>query len=133
MKKIDVYEIDSHGQMDKDMDRLVRKKRFLSLPAQIKDLAESLQNGDFQGEFLARYYEPVECEVYKLRLPNPDANVGKVGGYRLIYVVATENRIVILLTIYYKKEQESISDTYIKGLIAGYFLDSAPYDEDESE
>ena len=33
MKKIDVYEIDQHKQMDKDVARFVRKKKFLSLPA----------------------------------------------------------------------------------------------------
>ena len=49
----------------------------------------------------------------------------------LFYIVITESRIVVLLTIYYKKEDEVLTDAYIDGLIAGYFLDEINEDEEE--
>ena len=130
MKKIDVYEIDQHSQMDEDVSRFVRKKKFLSLPAQLKALEGSLSEGDFPGELISRRKKPVPHEIYKLRLPNPDTKVGKSSGYRVFYVVVMEQRIVVFLTIYYKKEDEAVTDAYVEGLINGYFLDALPYEDD---
>ena len=41
-------------------------------------------------------------------------------------MVVTENKIIVLLTIYYKKEDATVSEVYINGLIDGYFLKSSP-------
>ena len=131
MKEIEYYvtEID---EFQKQAQRLTKKKRFKHLPGQIKELREEqLINGDFQGDLIRHSDNPTPYDVYKLRLPNPDTNVGKSNGYRIIYVVVTEHRIVVLLAIYYKKEQESLSDLYIDGLIDGYFFDSVPFDDED--
>jgi hypothetical protein len=48
-------------------------------------------------------------------------------------MVRTEQKIVVLLTIYYKKEDETATDTYIAGLIDGYFLNSMPEESGEGE
>ena len=105
---------------------MVRKKRFLSLPAQIKDLTEKFSRGEFEGDRITHSDFPTPHDVYKLRLPNPDAGVGKSNGYRVIYTVVTEFKLVVFLTIYYKKEDEAVSDAYVNGLIDGYFLHSLP-------
>jgi len=67
--------------------------------------------------------------VFKIRLPNNDTNVGKSNGYRIIYLARHDNRTVAFLFIYYKKEQESIADTYVSALVEGYFLHSLPEEE----
>ena len=123
---VELFEIEETADFRKDVKRLVKKKRFFSLPDQIKDLKEKLEQGKFEGDRMTHRDEPTPYDVYKLRLPNPDANVGKSDGYRIIYMVVTENRIVVLLTMYYKKEDASVPDMYIRGLIDGYFLHTLP-------
>ena len=44
----------------------------------------------------------------------------------VIYMVRTENKIVILITMYYKKEEAVVSDEYVDGLIEGYFINLLP-------
>ena len=125
----DEYKVGRFAEFDRHAKRFVKKKKFLSLPDQIEGIIEQFESGNFDGDLISRSELPLPHDVYKLRLPNPDANAGKSDGYRVIYLVVTENKIVILLTIYYKKEQESVTDTYIKWLIDGYFLGALPYDE----
>jgi len=42
MKEIDAYVVTQVEQMNKDLNRLVRKKKFYTLPHQIKKLKEEL-------------------------------------------------------------------------------------------
>ena len=44
-----------------------------------------------------------------------------------------EERSIALLSIYYKKEQEDASETYIRGLIDGYFMNIIPIPLEEDE
>ena len=124
MDDIEIYEIEQEIDFEKNFFRFLKKKQFHSLPDQIKDLKKKLQRGEFEGDKISHKDNPLPHDVYKLRLPNPDTGVGKSNGYRVIYLVVMESKIVVLLTIYYKKEQETVSDTYINGLIDGYFLHS---------
>ena len=129
MKPIECYEIELHHDFDKQVRRLAHKKKFYSLPSQVDDLIEKFEKGDFEGILISHSDTPANYDVYKLRMPNPDAKAGKADGYRVIYLVVTDEKIVVLLTIYYKKEQADITDTYIKWLIDGYFLGALPYDD----
>ena len=131
-KKIEYYEVEREPEFSKGVRWLAKKKRFVSLPGQLLGLEADLSKGSFPGDLISRREAPVLHEVYKLRLPNPDTNVGKSNGYRIIYIVVTERKVVVLLTIYYKKEDETVTDTFIDGLIAGYFLDDVPYDDEET-
>jgi len=45
--------------------------------------------------------------------------------------MVTESRIIVLLTVYYKKEDETVTDAYIDGLIAGFFQDVIPYEDED--
>jgi mRNA-degrading endonuclease RelE of RelBE toxin-antitoxin system len=128
--QIDFYEIQPLDEFTKRVERLSRKKNFKTLPKQVRELFKSFSKGEFDGELLKSVEEPIAHDVYKLRLPNPDANVGKSGGYRVIYMVVTAVRIVVFLTIYYKKEEVDVSDKYINGLIDGCILDLIPENEE---
>jgi len=131
MDNIIIYEVDQTDDFNKNARRLTKKKGFRSLPGQILDLEEQLAKGEFPGVLIRSVEGSKPYEVYKLRLPNPDANVGKSGGYRVYYLVVVERKVVMLLTIYYKKEDETVSDAYIDGLIDGVFIDSVPYEDYE--
>ena len=132
-KPIEYYEVERIDDFTKNVRRLAKKKRFVSLPKQALELEEQLSKGETPGTLISRREEPVAHDIYKLRLPNPDTNVGKSDGYRVYYFVVTEHRIVVLVTIYYKKEDEAVTDTFVNGLIAGYFLNALPYDEDDEQ
>ena len=128
-KQISFFEIDETEDFRNNVKRLTKKKKFLSLPMQIKELNANFERGEFEGDKLTHSEFPTPHDVYKLRLPNPDTGVGKSNGYRVIYMVVTENKIVVFLTIYYKKEDEDIADIYLYGLIDGYFLHSLPEED----
>ena len=86
-------------------------------------MIEELKEGRFSGTLLTREDKPIRYAVYKKRLPNPDANKGESGGYRAIYLVEHDNRYIAFLAIYYKAEQETVSDAYIGGLVDGILMD----------
>ena len=125
------YEVDRVAEFDRQMKTFVKKKKFFSLPGQIEELIEKFEKGEFNGDRIAHCDSPISYDIYKVRLPNPDADAGKSGGYRVLYLVVTEAKIVVLLTIFYKKELPDVTDTYIQWLIDGYFLGSLPQDEDD--
>jgi mRNA-degrading endonuclease RelE of RelBE toxin-antitoxin system len=127
------YKLETLVEFDKAVGRFVNKKKFQQLPEQLDELGEQLARGEFPGTFLGKYEEPFPHERYKLRLPNSDTKAGKSGGYRVLYIVVTENKIVVLIAIYYKKEQETLSDTYIDGLIDGMFFESSSGVDDETD
>lgn len=82
-----------------------------------------------EGNHIAHSDLPTPYDVYKVRLPNLDTNKGKSNGYRVVYIVITERKVVVLLTIYYKKEQATAPNNYINGLIDGYFLSMLPEED----
>ena len=126
MDVFEVYEVKPGADFEKNFMRFVKKKRFKTLPSQIKELSDKLKRGEFEGDKITHRDEPAQYDIYKLRLPNPDTGVGKSNGYRIIYMAVTETKIVVFLTIYYKKEDSTVSDVYINGLIDGYFLSLLP-------
>lgn len=97
-----IFEVEYLSEFDKKTAKFVRKKKFKTLPYQIEELVKQAERGEFEGDKLTHRDFPTPHDVYKLRLPNPDTNVGKSNGYRIIYMVLTETKIVVLLTIYYK-------------------------------
>ena len=133
MKKIEYYLMEHHIDFQKGVKRLTKKKRFVSLPWQVEELEKGLEKGNFPGTLHRRSNDPVPHEIYKMRLENPDAHVGKSNGYRIFYLVVTEQKIVAMLTIYYKKEDEAATDGYIDGLVSGFFLDTLPFDESDRD
>jgi mRNA-degrading endonuclease RelE of RelBE toxin-antitoxin system len=114
---IEIYEVESLPGFKKDIRRLVKKKKYNSLPSQVADLVSDLEKGVFSGTHIIHKDAPAKFDVYKLRLPNIDDNVGKSNGFRLIYTVITDTHHIFLITLYHKKEIGSVSDEYIEGVI----------------
>jgi mRNA-degrading endonuclease RelE of RelBE toxin-antitoxin system len=140
VKDVKIFKVDIGGDFPKQFRRLARKKKFGTLPDQIDEIIENFEKGNFTGDFdgeeILRTEGPTPYSIYKLRMPNPDADAGKSNGYRLIYLIVSGDNLVVLLAIYYKKEIAAVSDNYIKDLADGYFLsllpeeDNATWDED---
>jgi mRNA-degrading endonuclease RelE of RelBE toxin-antitoxin system len=112
-----LYEVEYYPDFEKGFKRYFKKKRFIHLPAQIRELVEELEHGQFSGSLLFREDEPEPYEVYKKRLPNPDANKGESHGYRVVYLARHQNKLVAMITIYYKGDKETVPDSYIRGWV----------------
>ena len=70
-----------------------------------------------QGELLGDPYDglglPSNEDIYKLRIPNPDAGKGLSGGFRVIYYVVRDIQYIDLLVIYSKLEIDNIAQSEI--------------------
>ena len=99
-----------------------RKKKYKKIVADIDTVAVKLQAGDLVGDKLAGFNLPEGTALYKVRIPNTSANVGKSNGFRLIYYLATADEIY-LLTIYSKKDDERIPNDAQIAMIVGNTLE----------
>jgi mRNA-degrading endonuclease RelE of RelBE toxin-antitoxin system len=125
---IEIYQVDIGAAFQKQYKLYFKKRKYYSLEKQIQSLITDFKDGifDSSADMLVRSQEPVEYEIYKMRMANPDAGEGKSGGYRIIYMVKTLNKVIALLTIYSKSDQDSITDREIELLVDGYFMSQLP-------
>ena len=91
------------------------KKRYRNIRKDIEPIIQQLGEGEVLGDRISG----VEAAVYKVRLRNRDIQKGKSAGYRLIYYLQLETKI-ILLTIYSKSDQSDISDKDIREILGDY-------------
>jgi len=120
--KIMPTEVSLAQQAEKDIKRL--KKKYPAVTSEVRKLVYQLEDDERPGDKVAG----VGYDVYKVRLPNPSAQRGKSGGFRVIYYVQLEDR-VILITIYSKTEQSDIAPDQIKQAVEDAARDDEPDDE----
>lgn len=100
-----------------DVKFYFKKKRYTKILNDIDKAVNELEVGNFIGDKLEGLNIPLNTAVYKVRLPNSSINVGKSGGFRLLYYVAIADKIY-LAKIYSKKDDNRIpSDAQIAELI----------------
>lgn len=68
-----------------DVKYYFKKKRYTKILDDIDKATIELQAGNFIGDKLEGIPFPANTAVYKVRLPNSSINVGKSGGFRLLY------------------------------------------------
>ena len=90
-----------------DVKYYTKKKKFKKLVEDLRNVLSELENGNLVGDKLSGFNLPEGAALYKVRIANTSANVGKSNGFRLIYYLAIEDEIY-LLTIYSKKDDERI-------------------------
>ena len=95
----------------KDLKRL--RKRYPRIQQAIQPLIDQLIDGETPGDQI----QSTGYTVYKVRLPNRDAQRGKRGGYRVIYYIRTTKHVV-LLTIYSKSDRSDTSVDDIQAIIS---------------
>ena len=94
----------------KDVKRL--RKRYPRIQQDIQPLIDQLEAGETPGDQV----QGTGYTVYKVRLPNRDAQRGKSGGYRVIYYIQTLKQIM-LLSVYAKSDRSNISTGELQGII----------------
>lgn len=97
----------------KDLKTLA--KRYRSVRSDLQPLIEQLQAGELPGDRVAG----VGAVLFKVRLKNSNLQKGKSAGYRVIYYLRAQDRIV-LMTIYSKSDREDVSSFELKAVLAEY-------------
>ena len=90
-------------------------KKYRNVRDDLQPLIDRLASGETPGDQI----QHVKRTVYKVRIPNRDAQKGKSGGYRVIYYVKTSARVV-LLAIYSKSEQTDVPTDEILKMIEAF-------------
>lgn len=107
-------EIISTPEFDKEYKRL--KKKYRTLPDDLANLEQELIKNPNLGIDLGHNFR-------KVRMAIKTKNKGKSGGARVItysLVVSIIDEVIVLVTIYDKGEEQSISDTKIKRIIKNF-------------
>lgn len=105
------YEIFTIPAFDKAAKRL--KKKYRRIKNDLELLMETLQNNPFAGVAIPGFSH----RVWKIRLASSDMQVGKRGGYRVIYAIDLEEGGCYLLTIYPKPDKADVSAAELEQLL----------------
>ena len=103
------FNIIASDNFKKEAKRLTKKYR--SLKTELEILGHELSEKPTLGT-------PLGNDVYKIRLAVSSKGKGKSGGARVISYVQLDDETVLLLSIYNKGENESISDKEIQKLLS---------------
>jgi len=94
-----------------------QSKKHRSLPADISILETSLSY-KIRGNYLFSLETNfIKWDVYKIRLLCKSLGKGKRSGYRVIFMVNDEERLVLLITLYYKGDTGNLTDDQIQKII----------------
>jgi len=96
------YEILPTRRFQKDVKTLAKKYRKIKQDLMV--LQALLKNNPEQADAIPGLKE----KIYKIRLQNSDLVSGKRGGYRIVYFLDREEKVVHLLSMYVKGEKETI-------------------------
>ena len=88
-------------------------KRYRSVRQDLEPLVRRIAWGETPGDRV----QGVGAVVYKARVANSDARRGTSGGYRVLYYVPLQDRVV-LLTVYSKSDQGDVSADALRRIIA---------------
>jgi mRNA-degrading endonuclease RelE of RelBE toxin-antitoxin system len=93
-------------------------KRYPNLQADLQDVTQELEVGNFQGDRLSGIGD--DYAVLKVRVRNSNVKKGKRGGYRVIYQVESPVS-VLMLAIYSKSDTEDISAAEIRQILKRFY------------
>ena len=80
-------------------------------------MTDELEQGNLVGDRLEGLNLPANTAAYKVRVANSSTNVGKSGGFIVLYYVAIADEIY-LVTVYSKKDDIRVpSDKQVELLI----------------
>ncbi len=105
------YEVSTIPAFDKAVKRL--KKKYRRIKVDLERLVKTLKANPFAGMAIPGFGH----QVWKIRLGSIDMQVGKRGGYRVIYAVDREEQACYLLYIYPKPEKTDMSTRELEDLL----------------
>jgi mRNA-degrading endonuclease RelE of RelBE toxin-antitoxin system len=115
------YSILTTPKFDKDIKAY--HKKFKNVADDVKEITDELKNGNLIGNIIPNLeMKDNENNVVKVRIANSNTHSGKSNGYRLIYYAVKTDGTIYLLTMYYKKDKENISNKEIQELILKYCI-----------
>lgn len=121
---IEIYEIKPTNQFNSDIKYYIKKKKFTLILKDIEPILNDLEKGIFKGVIIKELKLDVDNRTYKVRVANSNTKKGESNGYRLIYYVQENDKLVFLLTLYYKKDDNKIpSDREIAGLVSNILIE----------
>ena len=100
-------------QFTKDVKKLYKK--YKQLPHDLEQLAKELNQDPKSGIDLG-------ANCFKIRLANSSIPTGKSGGFRVVYYYYDGEDNLYLMTMFSKRDRESISDEAILELLKRYGL-----------
>jgi mRNA-degrading endonuclease RelE of RelBE toxin-antitoxin system len=103
-------EVSYTSEFKRNIRRL--SKKYRRIKSDVQGFIDLLTQGETPGDRISG----VQFEVYKVRIRNSDTTKGKSGGYRIIYLKASNDSIV-LVTVYSKTEQDDITPDEIREII----------------
>lgn len=71
-------------KIDEDIDYYIRKKKYRKIIDDIASILPDLEAGNLVSDKLSGFNLPEGAALYKVRIANTSANVGKSNGFRLI-------------------------------------------------
>lgn len=101
------------------------KRSYPAVTNEVRKLIARLERDERPGDKISG----ARSNLWKARLPNPSAQRGKRGGFRVVYYLLLSNR-VILVTIYSKSRQADISPAKLRQLLDA--IDASEYNTDVS-
>ena len=106
---------------DQDVRDYIKKKKYRHIEDDLyDDIFKCLINDILIGDEIKGFNLSQSEHVYKARAKNTSVNVGKTNGFRLIYLYSESLSKIYLLTVYSKKDHETISKAEIKRIIKTY-------------
>jgi mRNA-degrading endonuclease RelE of RelBE toxin-antitoxin system len=102
------YKVRTIPHFEKALKRLAKK--YPSLKVDFVALLDSLEQDPEQGT-------PLGNHCFKIRLAIASKGKGKSGGARVIIHVVVTDKVVFLLDIYDKSEQDSVSEKELAALL----------------
>ncbi len=122
-KKIEEFEIISTEKFERDLKYYAGKKKYFHITKDVETVTEQLSQGNLVGDKIPNLKIEAGGHAYKVRAANTDTKAGKANGYRIIYYVVMDDKVVYLLTIYSKKDDDKVlSNRESVELIAKYCL-----------
>jgi mRNA-degrading endonuclease RelE of RelBE toxin-antitoxin system len=106
-------EIDPSPNFIRDLRDL--SKSYRHIKSDLQPLIDQLLQGETPGDRI----KGVKSIVYKVRLKNSDVQKGKSGGYRALYYLKSQDKI-LLVTIYSKSDRTDIDAATIIDIITQY-------------
>lgn len=103
------YRIEYSQKFKKQLKQLC--KRYPHCGKKVSEYIEKLEMGEILGEPYDGLGLPPNEDIYKMRIPNPDARKGTRGGFRIIYYVIRDNKYIDLLVIYSKLEVDNVTQS----------------------
>jgi mRNA-degrading endonuclease RelE of RelBE toxin-antitoxin system len=103
------FEVSTSLNFDREIKQLAKK--YPSIKDDLSELIKSLKNTPIQGDNLGK-------DCYKVRMKIASKGKGKSAGSRVITCVKVVGKRVMLLSIYDKSEQVTISDKLLVQLLS---------------